>query len=244
MEETVKLKISNQYFHHHSDGILKKYEDIKILFDIALDQNISLNKCKRSKQKKSLDGYTAKSLNIELRRLLKKINNIEFEVNQMDGVYYSSGQINGFDFALIDTNQNLVNFRNLCFGKKSLHNGINEWQNYFVKNPLLLDEAKKMNLPDDKKFGSDLAIERTKPIILGEIQFGNWALAYRDFFKVLKANILTDVDVLIYIVSDGDLHSMLSDGIVNFEESKDVIVEFAKVITVPIWLIGLDYEKS
>ena len=78
------------------------------------------------------------------------------------------------------------------------------------------------------------------PLILGEIQFGNWALAYRDFFKVLKANVQTSVDCLIYICPTGQLESMLSDGIVTFDKTKKIIKEFEKVINIPIWLIGID----
>jgi hypothetical protein len=102
--------------------------------------------------------------------------------------------------------------------------------------------AEKLNLIDGNSFGIDLPAEKKSPIILGEIQFGNWALAYRDFFKVLKANVLTNVDVLIYIVPDGKLQAHLSDGIVTFNNTLEIISEFAKVITVPIWLIGLDFE--
>ena len=77
-------------------------------------------------------------------------------------------------------------------------------------------------------------------MIVGEIQFGNWALAYRDFFKVLKADVQNSVDCLIYIVPTGNLESMLSDGIVTFDKSKKIIDDFAKVISVPVWLIGVD----
>ena len=91
--------------------------------------------------------------------------------------------------------------------------------------------------------GVDLEIENNnEPLILGEIQFGNWALAYRDLFKILKANVQTSVDCLIYIVSTGELELMLSDGIVTFDKTKKIIEEFNKVVSVPIWLIGIDVK--
>ncbi len=80
------------------------------------------------------------------------------------------------------------------------------------------------------------------PLIVGEIQFGNWALAYRDFFKVLKANVQNSVDCLVYVVPTGNLEAMLSDGIVTFDKTKIILEDFAKVISVPVWIIGLDID--
>jgi hypothetical protein len=84
--------------------------------------------------------------------------------------------------------------------------------------------------------------EYSTPLIVGEIQFGNWALAYRDFFKVLKADVQNSVDCLIYIVPTGNLEKLLSDGIVTFDKTKKIMEEFSKVISVPVWLIGIDVE--
>jgi hypothetical protein len=244
MKETIKIKISNELFHHHSEGILKHYSYIYNLFVAALQKSINIDLSIRTKKKMQTSGITAASLNKEIRELLKSINNIEFEINQVDGVYFVSGQTNGFDFGLIDTEYNLINFRNLCFGKRHLNNGIKEWKEFLEnpKNSHYKDKAQNLNIIKANNIGLDLTVQKKNPIILGEIQFGNWALAYRDFFKVLKANVLTNVDMLIYIVPDGKLQSLLSDGIVTFNGTKDIISEFAKVITVPIWLIGLDIE--
>jgi hypothetical protein len=98
---------------------------------------------------------------------------------------------------------------------------------------------------DLDKNGKDIEYSKSvsdSPLIVGEIQFGNWALSYRDFFKVLKANVQNSVDCLVYIVPTGNLESMLSDGIVTFDRIKKILTEFSKVITVPIWLIGLDIK--
>ena len=84
--------------------------------------------------------------------------------------------------------------------------------------------------------------DQSTPLIVGEIQFGNWALAYRDFFKVLKADVQNSIDCLIYIVPTGELEKLLSDGIVTFDKTKKIIEEFSKVISVPVWLIGIDVE--
>ena len=40
----------------------------------------------------------------------------------------------------------------------------------------------------------------------------------------------------------GDLENMLSDGIVTFNKTKNILQEFQKVISVPVWLIGIDIK--
>jgi hypothetical protein len=240
--QKLQIKISAEYYHHHADGILKKHNDVAENFKASLENQVSLEVKERTKQGRKSIGLTADSLNREVRRLLANIPNIEFEVDQNDGVYYKSEKIIGFDFALIDKTYNLYNLRNLCFGKKRLFVGERIWDDYLRRHPAYNAIAEQTGLPRTDLINGDIQIERNHPVIVGEIQFGNWALAYRDFFKVLKANVLTDVDLLIYIVADDLLASKLSDGIVNFKQSKEIISEFAKVITVPIWLIGINID--
>lgn len=82
------------------------------------------------------------------------------------------------------------------------------------------------------------------PLIVGEIQFGNWALAYRDFFKVLKANVQNSIDCLVYVVPTGNLEAMLSEGIVTYDKSVKILNEFSKVVSVPVWVIGIDLKYT
>jgi hypothetical protein len=238
--ENFNLTIRSTYFHHHADGILQKHKNTHDEFKAALCQQVSLKIIQRKKQGRDLLGIKAESVNKEVRRLLSNITNIEFEVDQTDGIYYKSEKIIGFDFALIDKKYNLYNLRNHCFGRNRVHVGERKWDDYLKKHPDYQAIANQYELPCMDLLDKDMRIERESPVVVGEIQFGNWALAYRDFFKVLKANVLTDVDLLIYVVADGFLAEMLSDGIVNFKNSKDIITDFEKVITVPIWLIGID----
>ena len=119
--------------------------------------------------------------------------------------------------------------------------GENRWEKFLKKNPDLLEIANNLKKIEEKgKNISKSNNETPIPLIVGEIQFGNWALAYRDFFKVLKADVQNSVDCLIYIVPTGNLEKMLSDGIVTFDKTKKIMEEFSKVISVPIWLIGID----
>lgn len=239
-----KLCISEQHCHHHADGILKKHNNVFEHFMKSLSNEVLLESSERTKQGKVSHGITAYSLNKEIRRILAEIPNIQFEVDQKNGIYSKSEKIIGFDFALIDKKFNLYMLRNQCFGNNRLFIGEEIWNDYLKKHPDYKAIANETGLPRSDLINGDIHTQREMPVILGEIQFGNWALAYRDFFKVLKANVLTDVDLLIYITADNNLASKLSDGIVTFKQSKEIITEFAKVITVPIWLIGIDLVEN
>lgn len=244
ISEKFDLTVSSEYFHHHADGIIEKYSDLKLQILSALKSSIDLDLTVRTKQRRKSIGIKADSLNAEVRRLLTNIPDIEFEVDQVDGIYYKSDKIVGFDFAIIDKKYNIYNLRNLCFGKNRIHIGESKWDSYLAKHPEYARLANDLGLPCRNLIDEDIRIDRTKPVVVGEIQFGNWALAYRDFFKVLKANVFTDVDLLIYIVPDGYLADHLSDGTVNYLNTKEIIKDFKKVITVPTWLIGIDFQNQ
>ena len=102
----------------------------------------------------------------------------------------------------------------LCFGQLRYADGANRWRKFIQRNPELRTAALQIEQ-------EEIGTERTEffspyPLIVGEIQFGNWALAYRDFFKVLKANVSNTIDCLIYIVPTGSIELMLRlNGIIG-----------------------------
>ena len=105
--------------------------------------------------------------------------------------YYTTNekkQVAGFDFAILNSERNLHKLHELCFGKLRYEDGQKRWLKFLENNP---DLNEYVNSTDFNK--ND--VKDDIPLILGEIQFGNWALAYRDFFKVLKANVQTFGDL-------------------------------------------------
>lgn len=241
--KTYNIQIASEYFHHHADGILAKHGKYRKLIIESLNDHIRIESTERIRQGKKYIGVKANSLNSAIRSNLRKINNIKFEVQEHDGVFYYEGKTGGFDFALIDDIKNLYQLRNLCFGRRALKNGLSHWQKEISKNEKALSKINSTkNLLLKENIGIDLDYKSTEPLIVGEIQFGNWGLVYRDFFKVLKANTLLNVDIMVYIVATGDLHKSLSDSIVSFEGTKEILEEFKKVVSVPIWLIGIDFK--
>jgi hypothetical protein len=242
--EKLKLTVKEDYYHHHAYEIINGHSSFKKSFLNKLENTINVKTIKR--KKKDSRGIGAKELNIELRSLLKELDNIKFEVNEVDGIFHFSqknSETSGFDFAILDHYRNLVNLRNRCFGSYTYHDGEKRWKKFLDKNLDLKDKADvimKSGVTGNNIF---LPNDHSSLIILGEIQFGNWALAYRDIFKVLKANVHNTVDCLIYIVPTGNLQNALSDGIVTFDYLKEKVLQsFEKVVSVPVWVVGLDFE--
>ena len=237
---TLIVKDEYQFFHSHAKEILSYHNDYLAKFKEALSSDITIQPIIRNKSKGKL-GVKAKKLNDELRRLLEThFNSMKFEVQEKMGVYYYTSkdakQIAGFDFALLNDAENLSRLHKLCFDDKIRYvDGEKRWNKFLKDNDELRELAEALKSRQPKA-------TQNLPLILGEIQFGNWALAYRDLFKTLKANVQTNVDCLIYIVPAGNLQTKLSGGIVNFDLMESILTDFSKVVTVPVWVIGLDIE--
>jgi len=236
-----------QYFHNHSKEILHFNKEFLEDFKEALSKNISINPIIRKKQKFKYNGIKTELLNKEIRSLLGlKFKKLKFEVNEKNGVYYFSSlegkqQVAGFDFALLNSKNNLIKLRNLCFGELKYSDGRKRWDSFLKNNPDLMEFSKDI-LPPEKMGENISLLNINEPLILGEIQFGNWGLVYRDFFKLLKANVQTSVDCLVYVTCAGKLEGYLSEGIVTYSKTVSLLKEFSKVINVPVWVIGLDIK--
>lgn len=243
-----ELFVKEEYFHHHAYEIMYSHDNLRNSFKASLTSNVSIKTRLKKTKEKINKGIEAGPLNKEIRRLICAEGNeeLKLEVSESKGVFYFSSvknAIGGFDFAIINHRKNLTALRNLCFGELQYHDGLKRWNKFLEKNIDLKNTASQI-LEIDKN-GNDIEFQATSkdsPLVVGEIQFGNWALAYRDFFKVLKANVQNNVDCLIYVVPTGSLESMLSDGIVTFDKTKTILKDFSKVISVPLWVVGLDLK--
>lgn len=241
------LSISCQYFFNNSNIILNQNLDFKenIISNLTGEIPIKpiLRHTQRSenkkKYKKYYKGINIKKLNDELRIKLKSNSNLLFEVYNEEGVFYTSNGTKGFDFACLDSNYNLINLWNLCFGRKSLYNGKDYWEETLKSNSFLESAASNFNVAS-YPLGQDIPSNKEVLTILGELQFGNWGLAYRDLFKLLHADALSGVDLFVYVTAHNNLLSYASDGIVSYSDTISILNEFSSLIKIPIWVIGLD----
>lgn len=251
--EKLKLTIKEHHYHHHAYEIINSNPNIKNYFVTTLNQSINIKpRIKYSKQDLiQTEGINANDLNVQIRKLLKNNNteiDLKLEVLEENGVFYFATEknaIGGFDFAILNNEINLTSLRNLCFGDLQYANAEERWKKFIDKNPELYEVSQKILQTAPKGINIEKKrADRYDPLIVGEIQFGNWALAYRDFFKVLKADVQNNIDCLIYIVPCGRLERYLSEGIVTFDKTLKIINDFSKVINVPVWLIGIDVEDN
>jgi hypothetical protein len=241
-----QLFIGKQYYHHHAYEILTAHTGVKSFLENSFTAEIDLTERTKLTKGKASEAIKADDLNKEIRRILSQNQEFKFEVSEEMGVFYFSAQkssIGGFDFALINHKENLVKLRNICFGEIHYHDSTTRWNKFLDRNPELKEFADKLIDRDNLGYNINYQKEiESSPLIVGEIQFGNWALAYRDFFKVLKANVQNSIDCLVYVVPTGELEKKLSDGIVTFDKTLRIIQDFEKVINVPVWLVGIDIK--
>ncbi|WP_339252948.1 BglII/BstYI family type II restriction endonuclease [Sporosarcina sp. FSL W8-0480] len=242
--------IADEIYHRNAELFLKSFPNIKSDIVHAFSQELHKIEHKVSKSPKKKTGkieyfkrVTARSINSSLKDSLKSIHSIKFEVEYREGVLFDSPQTGGFDFAVFDEEKNIVNFRNYCFGRKPVHNGHIEWENELNKRADWNEIADRLNLPNTKMIGTDIAHLKASPTVIGEIQLGNWSLAYYDMFKVLHLDNLADLDLLIYVTPTGNLNHYLSDGIVNYSLMQNILNKYSSILKVPIWLIGIDVEE-
>lgn len=256
-EDSKRLKsfdlfVSKEHYHHHAYEIVRTHDFVSQGFRNKLTSRIDVEVIERFATVKGEAQYrlgiSAHALNSQIRKVLDGDSMIPlvFEVSEQKGVFYFSNKssIGGFDFAILNHEKNLIRLRNICFGEISYQDGESRWHRFLYSNPKLRSLAEEIERRE--YIGKDIeqSLDNIKePLIVGEIQFGNWALAYRDFFKVLKANVHNNIDCLIYIVPTGELEALLSSNIVTFDKTVEIIKEFEKVISVPIWIIGLDVKE-
>lgn len=87
----------------------------------------------------------------------------------------------------------------------------------------MIEVGGSFNANGKKKQGYDFYYKIDKTHIIGEIQFGNWALLYYDLFKIAQSMKRISGDILyIYIVATGSLRTYLSEGIVEIDDELSV----------------------
>lgn len=244
-----KIKVVTESFFNNANIILKHDNDFKEKLCSCINGEIQIvtkvRTVQRQKNKKKYSrkyrGIEIDFFNSELREKLKNNDSLLFEVYNEEGVFYTSNGKRGFDFAQLDNKYNLFQLWNQCFGKRALYNGEELWKDSLEQNAFLKEVADVINFSTFEK-GKDVEVKKDAITILGELQFGNWGLVYRDLFKLLDADANSGVDLFVYITAHNKLLSYASDQIVSYDDTVKVLNEFSNLIKVPVWLIGLDIE--
>lgn len=238
------VREEHQLFFRHADLFLMNFEEIKkdILDALQLQLTDIKHFTKPNGKSHFRKRITADTLNTALKLNLKNhMSSMKFEVEYKEGVFYDTPKIKGFDFGIYDDIYNLINFRNYCFGRRSIHDGESKWRQELLKREDWRELADKYDLVSYEE-GIDIPYNKKVPTIIGEVQFGNWALIYYDILKTIQIEQTFEIDLLIYITAAGDLQNYISDGTVNIKRAESALEEFKNIIKFPIWVIGVDFE--
>lgn len=239
----VNFYIDNEKFYNNGKVILKSLPDIEKNFRDTLSQKGEVTVIKRkSKNKSQYDGITADSLNRELRKLLGQIR-IKGETHVENGVFYHRTK-EGFDFSIYDEEYNLSRLYNYYLGAVGILDGAEKIFRIYDKMGYDKKEwkGKVETIQSKVAYNSDYIVDKEYLTIVGELQFGNWALIYRDLFRLLAADSNPGVDFYIYITAADGLSRLLSDKTVSYRQAESVIGEYLSIIKTPMWLIGLGIE--
>lgn len=240
-----RLKISKEYFHGNAKLVVEHYAPHISGIREALNGEVGVTVNRRSTRGVERAGITASSLNIALRRSFRRVygQTISLETHVDEGILHSGKGIRGFDFSIYDKKNNLIALRNRCFGKLRLVDGQRKWNSFLTEHRDLAHLAAAADLgpsPD----GEDVPrLPPESPIILGEFQFANWALLYRDFFKALDAQRDPGLDLFVYVSATGSLKNAVSKSTVNFDDAVKGAQLFKQVLRMPIWFIGIDFAS-
>lgn len=255
---TVTFKITKQRFFNNGNLILphicvKSGKSIEDAIKNWLCQRYTLtDKPHKSKVKGNWDGLDAADINKQLRERMSSIEGIHGETHvEYGGLFHNSKE--GFDFSLYDEDYNYNEIRNYFIGSPGIYKGDDFLENQVykkLKSPndnsgrMKKKEWKQILSKMDTESGFNTNTEKKSFTVVGEIQFGNWALGEHDLFRLINSSIKSSIDFYIYIAPTGNLTSKLSDGIVTYDKIIEAIVENSQLLSIPMWIIGLDLSQE
>lgn len=240
----IRFKISEEQFFNNGKIILNAIPDVRDNIRKALSQKETISTTRRKSQNKpEYDGINAASLNEALRRCLSS-KSIKGETHVENGVFFHKTK-EGFDFSVYDEKYNMARLYNYYQGTVGVLDGNKKITELYKKVGCKKTEWKGKIAAISSKvdYNSDYMVDKEMLTVVGELQFGNWALIYRDLFRLLAADSNPGVDFYIYVTADDELSALLSAKTVSYKSAKDVISEYLSIIKTPIWLIGLGIEK-
>jgi hypothetical protein len=239
----IELRIEREHEHRHVEFVLARYPELANEIRSLVTGIHAVALSERRRGEVTRPGLTAGSLNQSLKSAFDAHGGWSFETTVVDGVIYDNpspdAKKEGFDLSRFDEAANMARLWDQCFGERPLRTGVATWKGYLDK------------FPDRVPIGDAVALDpsmvrrtrKTAPTILGDIQFGNWGLAYRDLMRLLDADAQVDVDLYVYVTAGPSLGAYLSDGIVDFRIITDALRQFPGLVRTPVWVIALGLGK-
>jgi hypothetical protein len=222
---------------------LNSLSPLESLIREALSKSCGVDTVDRNEKKSSYIGVNANDLNKVLRECISNIPEINNETHIENGIFYHDSK-KGFDFSIYDKDYNLTQLYNYYMGINGVLNGGSKIYEKNKKLKLNKEEwkLKIKKLSSEVEYNKDIISEKKKLTVVGELQFGNWALTYRDFFRLINADNNPGIDFYIYITATGKLSNLLSAQTVSYLRVINIISENSSILKTPMWIIGLDIE--
>ena len=229
--------------------VFDEHPTFKKKFLNSLNTDIVVGLTERNIKGKSSIGVNANSINNSVRNCLKSIDNIEFETSVYYGTFLSQNVKSDFDFSIIDKESNYYNLWNYCYGLEARVKGEEIFKQLIISNNKLDDWNSYMSKfdNDDYKYKRDLIVPDYTFNVIGEIQLGNWAMIYKDMFRLVTAiNKRAKIDLYIYICANESLSDVISDGTVTYKKAVDKFKENVDNhnINKPVIIVPLDINLS
>lgn len=248
----VKLKIQEQCYYNNGDLFLPMLKDKagnqleKAIIDWLCQDYILSSKTHKTKSGQWI-GYDATNLNSKLRKKMSSVCGIHGETHvDYHALLHTSKK--GFDFSLYDEDYNYIQLRNSCIGYPGMLNGVSILDEMYKqlrnknsdKKPMTQTEWSSILSKIGGTPGENIIARKKSLTVVGELQFGNWALAKHDLLRLSNSFAENSIDYYVYITATGSLASKLSQGIVTYDKIVEAVQENIHILPVPMWIIGLD----
>lgn len=186
------------------------------------------------------------SLNEAIREKLKGIPGIEGETNVVFGTFLPPVKGKGeFDFSIYNKETNFYKLWDYCYGENAIRDGDLIVDKYIKDNKLRQKWDKFCVKQKNDEHKMDMNSAHNTFNILGEIQFGNWAMVYKDMFRLVSAiNKNAQIDLYIYIAATDNLKKIISDGVVGVNAARERFQENIDNhnINKPVMIVPLDID--
>lgn len=252
--ESVKLKIADSFFFDNAELLLPSIKDaagnlLESKITAWLTQTYGLTPKTHKDKGVPRPGYDAKELNKALREKIGVIVGVHKETCVNWGALLSKGQ-EGFDFSLFDEEYNIIKLRNAFVGNPGRYDGEKLLESINKRVPKPDGNTYKKREWQDKitslggTLGQNISSQKGRYTTVGEIQFGNWALAEHDLLRLMSSAVDGEIDYYIYITATGELEKKLSKGIVTFSKVVNLFKNNKQLFRTPVWVIGIDIDNE
>lgn len=250
----VKIKIASEMFFNNADLLIPSIKDsagalLSAGIRTWLTEVYDLTPKEHREGKVFRSGYNATELNTALREKMAAIPGIHGETYVEYGAILTKGK-KGFDFSLFDEEYNIVKLRNAFVGDPGRFNG--ETPLLKLNKNVLKHDGTTFSKKDWKEkidslggaYGVNIEFQKQRYTVVGEIQFGNWAIVRHDLLRLLNSSLDGEIDYYVYITATGTLEKKLSSGIVSFSDVVELFKENRQLVRTPVWVIGIDVDDS